>query len=467
MTKPLNKSSGSHRNAGRPWFFDELDDLSGLAEKLRHSFPSSTPYLRPWHRRCADLHDAFLASDLEAEVKLDALATSLRQVCLQMANLYAARVYRSPPDDDLPRTTEEHSLDFGYERDIQPAELERRIASDMQPIAGWIACHMLFSSGQAALQSVLMAVCHQFWQGRPPAVLHLGSYFETDELLELQEAVGMLEVRERDEGVDLPPDILLYEPVQCTPDGQQDAANDVASFRSLCGQSGVKAVICDTTLCGHRFDHRALLKSIGGMQRPPVVIAFRSGLKLDQAGLELANVGIVSIFVRGGSGSDILREFSGQLQHIRTLTGSGLGFEGINALSVPWFLDPEGRRHADAVFRNNSDLANAYNQASPLLLSHPALQQSHHVAPFCTIQIVDGDAAAYERLEDLIDREAREQGILLRRGGSFGFRGHRYQAIIPDRGDPFLRLALGSRRDASCRKIGSLFDAIATSHFSR
>jgi hypothetical protein len=161
-----------------------------------------------------------------------------------------------------------------------------------------------------------------------------------------------------------------------------------------------------------------------------------------------------------------LQEFSGQLQHIRTLTGSGLGFEGINALSVPWFLDPEGRCHAEAVFRNNRDLAVSYNQASPLLLSHPALQQPHQVAPFCTLQIPDGDAAAYELLEDLIEREAQAQGILLQRGGSFGFRGHRYQAIIPEKGDPFLRLALGSRQDASCREIGALIEAIAKAHFS-
>ena len=52
---------------------------------------------------------------------------------------------------------------------------------------------------------------------------------------------------------------------------------------------------------------------------------------------------------------------------------------------------------------------------------------------------------------------------LATRGGSFGFRGHRYELIEPDldKGRTFLRVALGWRGGWSCQGLCELFAALS------
>ena len=69
---------------------------------------------------------------------------------------------------------------------------------------------------------------------------------------------------------------------------------------------------------------------------------------------------------------------------------------------------------------------------------------------------------ALEALADRLDREAEARGLLIERGGSFGFRGHRYEVIEPETGEPpFLRVALGARDGHSCRGVIELMAEFA------
>lgn len=445
-----------HKPAAWSWFGAELEDLAALAAQLRKSFPQSTAFLRSWDRHCAALAASSPSTALWAEEALDDLATQLRKVCLRVANLYSVRVYRSPPDHQMPRTSEEHPLDFGYERDIRPAELEARIVASAVPAPGWDGAHLLFSSGQSALHAILIAARRAVGARAPCTLRHLGSYFETQDLIGLLAEAGLFDTTA--DGDDDHPDLVIYEPVHCTPEGQDAATIDSAAFERLCRERAPRVIICDTTLCRQRFDHARLFAFAAGIDPSPLLIMFRSGLKLDQGGLELANVGIVSIFGRAERSATGLRDFVAQLRRIRTLTDSGLRFEDINALGVPWFLGEGSHQYADRIFANNAELAYSYRDVDGKGFRHPALQDGDSVAPFCLLMGKRADPALYRRLEDLIEVEARRRGILLQRGGSFGFRGHRYQAIIPKVGRPFIRLALGARRDHSCLAIREMLE---------
>lgn len=444
-----------HKRAVWSWFGEELEELAVLAAQLRKSFPQSVAFLRSWDRQCAALAASSPSTTLWAEQALDDLATQLRKACLRVANLYAVRVYRSPPDHQMPRTSEEHLLDFGYERDIRPAELEARIAASAIPAPGWDGAHLLFSSGQSALHAILIAARRAVGARAPCALRHLGSYFETHDLIGLLAEAGLFDITT---GGDDDPNLVIYEPVHCTPEGQGTATTDRATFERLCRQGVLRVIICDTTLCRQRFDYARLLALAAGIEPSPLVIMFRSGLKLDQGGLELANVGIVSIFGRPERSVTGLSRFFTELRRIRTLTDSGLRFEDINALGVPWFLGEASHQYADRIFANNAELARSYQGADGKGLCHPALQEGDSVAPFCLLLGQRADPASYGRLEEEIEGEAKRRGILLQRGGSFGFRGHRYQAIIPKAGQPFIRLALGARRDHSSIAIREMLE---------
>jgi hypothetical protein len=139
-------------------------------------------------------------------------------------------------------------------------------------------------------------------------------------------------------------------------------------------------------------------------------------------------------------------------------------------LEAPWFLDRElARDYAGAVFENNallakrlaetlSDCAGLFSQ-----VSHPTLGAGDADAPFVLLQLHEDSPENYRRLEEIIARAAKARQIRFDKGGSFGFRGHRFEAILPEAGEitPFLRVALGARKGWSRDGIIALLSEIA------
>jgi hypothetical protein len=92
---------------------------------------------------------------------------------------------------------------------------------------------------------------------------------------------------------------------------------------------------------------------------------------------------------------------------------------------------------------------------------HPVLGEGGADAPYCTLRLATDSDAAYERLEQRIQDAVAEQDILLECGGSFGFRGHRYEIVRPAAARPFLRVAMGRRAGRSLEKSIALFESLA------
>jgi hypothetical protein len=180
----------------------------------------------------------------------------------------------------------------------------------------------------------------------------------------------------------------------------------------------------------------------------PEVFRLHSGLKVFQEGLELADVGIVSIY--GATGGDALRR-------IRTLHGSGLRFADVASLELPLFLDAGAtRRYEDAIFKHNAALARAAR-------TNPAFDVSYAVAgsraPFVILTL--RAPAGYDTLDEEIAAEASSRGYVFSKGGSFGFRGHRFETVRPQGRPPFLRVAMGRRGGPSLEGILDLFSTLA------
>jgi hypothetical protein len=104
-------------------------------------------------------------------------------------------------------------------------------------------------------------------------------------------------------------------------------------------------------------------------------------------------------------------------------------------------------------------LANALADRRAILetVAHPILDCSCGVAPFCVLSLKDKSRQAYDRLEQSIKDGARRRRILFEEGGSFGFRGHRFEVVQPDdKTAPFLRVAIGRRAGWSLEGIIAL-----------
>ena len=210
-------------------------------------------------------------------------------------------------------------VQFGYERDLDVSMLEKRGDLDHPTPQGWTSSRVLCRSGQSTLSCLLHLVTSTGAPTTPLTLHHAGRYFESNALLDLWPRQVFRQVPASTSEVD----VLLGEPVFC--DGRFGVSDPRALPRAR------RALLLDTTLVGAAVDLAPWFECFDG----PLVAVFRSGLKLDQAGLELANVGIAQLFVREGSGVAA----ADNLRRIRGLTGSGLTLDELAALSAPWFLD--------------------------------------------------------------------------------------------------------------------------------
>jgi hypothetical protein len=177
--------------------------------------------------------------------------------------------------------------------------------------------------------------------------------------------------------------------------------------------------------------------------------------------LEFADVGIVSVYSKSEAEGRVATE---NLRKTRALCGLGLRFAEIAALDFPAFLNRERTlAYEAAVFENNARFAREVSRANQLFEDHihPALKIDFGRAPYCILQLRDSKCASYEHLEKLVRERVEAAKVKLECGGSFGFRGHRYELVRPDDAPPFLRVALGRRGGVSLQRVIDLFVGIA------
>jgi hypothetical protein len=422
----------------------DASDLLALAGRMAAE-TGHDPLDGALHRDLAALGNDYLAQ----ERHLERAALTLRQAWLSAAHRPADASLKSPGDGEIATVPCGDSLHFGYERDLDVSILEDRGAAYARPPTGWTSDMVIFRSGQAALASILQFVAATWGDKRTLSVAHAGAYFETTALL----AAWPQRTFRPTAAFAVSADVVIGEPVWCN--GCFGTTERLPRARH--------ALLLDTTMVGPSHDLRPCLAAAA--DDCEVAIAFSSGLKLDQAGLELANVGIVRVLVRDGA-RQRAAEVTGRLKQLRGLMATGLTLDELSALSAPWFLDRAYvDNYASAIFTNNRALAQSIGRDSPVFgsRSHPALSTAGADAPFCALQLRDASPARYRRLAEIVEQQSERRELLLSKGGSFGFRGHRFELIepAPGRGDAFLRVAMGWRDGHSCHGLGELLGELA------
>lgn len=422
----------------------EADALLDLARSLSRARPDFGETVTDVEILLAEA--AARETPLEVELGLESAARRLRGGWLRSVAAESSRVPRSPLEREVTRLEHSRHDAYGYERDFKPEGLEARgqIFFDAPP-RGWTAEHVMFSSGQAALATILLHLA----EARPDKlrVAHLGAYFETRELVSRAcRSVSQAAIA----------DAVIVEPIAC--DGRFTTHDPAAIGRSL---SGAQVLVIDETLSAPDSCVPHVLTQIEAHDAR--IVRLVSGLKLLQQGLEFANVGLVSVYSRNAGQTASLAE---GLKQIRSLTGAGLRFVDALALEAPFFLDRDATQaYAQRVFAHNAALGQAVAACNRLFKPLSAAGSLSAAAPYCALQLLSGNSL--ERLEALakrLEREASARGLLLERGGSFGFRGHRYEVIEPDSGaSPFLRVAMGARDGHSCDGVIALMAELAAS----
>jgi len=429
----------------------DTDALSAEARDLRVLGRRLSRYAPRLSTQIAALQSTFdaaiaTAEPYAAERAAEVFVRSLRSLWLDAAGREASTVQRSPTASETQRIGKRHDA-FGYERDLQPESLEKRCEHFFPaPPPGWRQDHILFSSGQAAMTTALLVLGGNVVSDKPAMRLaHRGVYFETRSLIRQLPSVTEATVPQT-------ADVIIHEPVCC--DGQFQQIDTSALLAA-----SPSAVIFDTTLLGRMdgVDEYLFELQPGGKQ---IVMRVASTLKLLQGGMELANCGVLSVYTSHPSFSCV----GDKLRTMRTLTGSGLHHVDALALEAPWVFDADHTdSYTSAVFDHNARLAHAVELTNKRFepVTHPSFTGSN--APFCAFRLKAASPDAYDALDKEIAAEAQRRKLNLVRGGSFGFRGHRYEVIKPETGEPpFLRIAMGRRGGWSCEGVITMMMQLAS-----
>jgi hypothetical protein len=440
---------------------DEAKELFGLADTLCARVHT---HRDAFQELIAGMRRKFAATPhpVELERLAEAFCRSLRHLWIEASASTTSLDYRSPPAAHKTRTATGRNIEFGYERDLQPAYLEERCRRFFDPPpAGWTSDHVLLSSGQSAMAAVLHALERGvlFGVDRKLTFVHLGSYFETAEIFSLFSSllkpVGC--GREAARAIDkLDADVFIVEPVFC--DGEFGCVDVDQLLDQHLRIPCPRIYIFDTTLTAAGY---SIEKDLDRMKhlKTPAVFRLISGLKLLQGGMELAGVGVLTVLTPDGAAIPA-KQLGDAIRKIRTLLGLGLSFADVAILEAPWFLDREYTEiYQRAIFDNNARLANAVEANNRVFRGtfHPSIIpncRGPRTAPYCVFRLQDDNDEGLARLEKHLQYEIRKRGILFESGGSFGFRGHRFEIVRPENGsEPFLRVALGRRPGCSCDQI--------------
>lgn len=418
-------------------------------------------------------------NSLNTEHQLHQVAHQVRQLCLDIAYQTTTGQYKSPVQPHSVQLASGSQLSYSYERNLVPTALEQRLALEGASLTSWQGQHLLFSSGMASLTMAVQSCFREAvpQAGNPLQIAMWGGYFETHFLLDILANPGLAWTRLQIQA-DLwqglargEIDILLLEPVSYDWEMEVLDLEQLSTLWHSALPRRPQAIILDTTLVNQTFSMQAFLEQLG--EHPPrLVIQVRSGMKLDQQGLELSNVGLLSVYTpmlswhQPGAAAVVptsALQAGRFLSHARQMMGLGLTLEELACLDVPFFLDSvKTLTYAKSVFANNAALARVVQQtvdstAHSIIkqVAHPALSAQSHLAwacaPFVILHLTEDTAANHALLLAILETERRRQEILLFPGGSFGFRHHRFEVIWIKSNQQvgLFKVAMGARQGAS------------------
>lgn len=444
----LGLVTGKSKNSCR----NECKHLLLMSEQLLDALSFKTQRILKWQERARKL---LVDPDLESlagEARLDELSMELRRLWLATAHSFSDQYLKSPPEGLKKKLPTGSSPYYHYERLVYPRNLEKRCPRYRPTPTDWQAEHIIFRSGMSAI-GALLQVFGQVLFNEDKEVIKMdlfAGYYETTWMMDIFSSPQFFYRRLASQKqmfasiIRQEANVLFLEPV-CY--DWELVALDLEGLFAALGQRTTppKMIIIDTTIIGHKFPLEQFLQRLPGLPTPLVVV-LNSGLKLDQEGLELANVGLLTMLCMNNSPRQekLTKRMTKKMRQNRKVLGNGLSVDEMAILDTPWFLDPERfANHCQGVFDNNRLLATtlapliAKNSGVFSQISHPSLchgaQWSWAEAPFVVMHFPPEQDRAenHKLLVEIILRESKSRNLGLVEGMSFGFRGHRFEIIRP------------------------------------
>lgn len=167
-----------------------------------------------------------------------------------------------------------------------------------------------------------------------------------------------------------------------------------------------------------------------------IVFKVRSGLKLDQFGLELANLGIVEIY--SNLPNKHINFIAEVIRTYRTVAGLSVDYNSYLRLMVINLSEEDRKKYKLKIKNNTNELWNLIRQKRNKYFS---LEYKHNL-PFIYIKPKSPNFKLVNWIDDLLNK-VRDEGGYLPYGTSFGFRHTRLEIINDGKNPLFIRLSPG------------------------
>lgn len=385
----------------------------------------------------------------------DKAVASLRNHIILDATLKSSMNFRSPIFGS--KDHEGLDIDFSYERSLNPKKLEKKINSQLEVPGKWKVNTLCFNSCMAALTTILQTLKHMLkpTPDKPIILGNMTSYFETNIILNyLSDSLFNIKDIDLDETENFNDiEIFFFETVRY--DQEMNSFNTGFFLRNwIKSNPKPRIIIIDTTLTGNLWPVNQFLDLLSQNTDGPItVIVCRSGLKLDQRGMEITNLGICSIYTTNEKKFiPNNKELKETLKLVRNSTGASVPYSTEIALSSNYlFSEDSTAHHTKAVLQNNLILANRlYSGGIFNKVFHPSLsakKYSFNHCPFIMIHLDDNSIEAHEKFLSIIVSRLKSEKINAQMGSSFGFCGHRFESFVPRVKDniAYFKIAMGAR----------------------
>ncbi|MFK9098515.1 hypothetical protein ACJEBH_15275 [Pseudomonas guariconensis] len=411
-----------------------------------------------------------ISGNLATDALLQRETSVLRKRFLLHAAEFASRTWLTPPTGShigFPGTDETYR--YCYDRQHVAHLLERRLNAPSTRLGRIERACFLFGSGMAAINTLLQSLAYV----TEPAKRRLGvfaGYFETHSLIRFSAfAEQWARLRTTDELANLVRtgefSILFIEPVQYS--WSFETLDWDYLIEAIAESADPPIIVLDTTLVGSADSLDALLSRLIG-SNCPIVVRVRSGLKLDQEGLELASVGVLEWWARPDCAAESER-LAYILETFRTISGAGLCRSAACALSAPFVFDEQRtQQYSDGILQSNRRLFEALTPTGDIFKEavFPSLPWN---SPFVLLRLRQEEDGGYELLAHLLMREAQRRNLDWIMSGSFGFRTERFETILPreqirwgERPGGVLKVCAGRYQGARHWEIIDLLNELST-----
>lgn len=361
------------------------------------------------------------------ECLLENIADKLRFEWQKKAFYKSAPLYKSPPEGTIIKTNSSKVVEYGYERNITMRSFEKDIHIEHN---GFNSFTLLYSSAMSGLLSIIHAVEKLLKKKDRLKGGFIGGYFESLFLSqEISNSWIEFKCYANEKNDDIIKDyktfnFIVIEPVKYNFNLEVTDIDFIMEQLAYKENEKILFLIVDSTLLGNSFPLKKLLASVN--QLPNVIlINLRSGLKMDQQGLEFSNVGIASFYFPKNM-EHLVENIHDYLEGNRGILGTGLSFYECCLIDFPSF----GKEcvYSDKILENNLDFSRQIIKGKNNIIKevlHPGLlgdTNAYHRAPFIFLKLNTESSLDYELVVKVIQTQCMKMGLVVPVRNSYGFR---------------------------------------------